>query len=295
MTRTLTASTIPLALAAVTEVAPTVAGVCDRLASQKDATTAATYRARLRPVIAAYGALQAPAALRRLTELETELCSVLGENAAHKAVTLLRAALRDAGFDLLTLVDAAAITGIAIPSLRALVDRGKVCCRDRRRHGRGESMLFDAVELASDLAALDLCPQPGCDKLGIGPSGYCGDHFAQGGRQGAARKERRLLGGKRDWYTVDEAARRLDESRTAITSRCARGELPSEKIGRHRRIPQEAVEQLRKARVGRRTKPKPTAEERDAQRQRVREFWEQPAYNGKPRAIANELDCSKPT
>ncbi|PZS12458.1 MAG: hypothetical protein DLM64_04850 [Solirubrobacterales bacterium] len=287
----------------------TVTEVCERhIASRPDPRTGATYRGRLRPLIARYGDLAAPDALARLAEIERELSTECGEQPAHKAATLLKAALTAAGFEpppLLTLVDARAKHRVAIPSLVALVDnrtRGLpgVRCRARHPHGRGESILFDADELAEDLASLPHCPVEGCEAPGTGPNGYCGEHYGQGGRAGALAAEADLLADKRrDWYTPEEAASLLRESPTTIHSRCKSGELPSEKTGRIRRIPKTAVKQLRKSLAeqprSRQKRPKPTAEERDAQRERVRELWASPAYEGKAGVIAEELGCSKPT
>lgn len=275
----------------------TVSQVCERhVADQPNACTASTYRSRLRPLLARYGELAASDALAALGEAERELTAQCGAGPAHKAVTLLKAALRDAGYELFTLVEASRHHHVAVPSLRELVKSERVRCRDRRPHGRAESILFDSEELADDLAELPSCLAEGCQAAGTGPSGYCGEHFDQGGRRGAARVEAELLTGKRDWYTVGEAARRLRESGMTTSTRIERGELPSERVGRHRRIPRDAVKQLRKQLAKKpRRKPRPTAVQTAARRDQLRGLWPQPKYKDKPGALAAKLGVSKST
>jgi excisionase family DNA binding protein len=151
----------------------------------------------------------------------------------------------------------------------------------------------DAAQLAADLAALTRCQAPGCDAPGAGPSCCCGEHFGHGGRQRARDTEQVLLADpERDWYTADEAARRLRMFPAAIRSKIERGELPGKRVGRHWRIPKLAVEELRKVQRGRRLQTMPTREETAARRQEVRALQQQGLSAPK---IAEELRVDKST
>lgn len=270
----------------------TVSEVCERhLAVLPDPRTVGTYRSRLRPMIVRYGGLPAPDALRKLDDIETELTDELGPAAAHKAVILLKAAARAAGFELLTLIAAAKLEHIAVSSLRALVDEERVRCCYRRTHGSGETLLFDRDQLGEDLRQLERCCEPGCDRPGTGPSGYCGEHFGQGGRRGAAEKEDRTLAARRDWWTVVEAARRAGVAHSTILNALSRGELASDLVGRHRRVPKQALDDWRRAR--RPPAPKLTSEQRAERRRELAELWEQ--GERRPGALADKLGVSKPT
>ena len=227
----------------------TVAEACERhIAAQSDPRTASTYRSRLRPLMLRRGDLAAPEALASLDDLERDLACEVGPERAHKAVTLVRAALREEGFELLTLIDAAAQHNIAIPSLRDLVDGGHVRCRYRRRHGRGESLLFDPDELAEDLERLPRCHEPGCDAPATGTSGHCGEHFAQGGRERAREAERRLLDNpERDWMTAKEATQESGLSPVTVNSAIKAGDRAME-AGR---VPDPQAGELRSTKEGR--------------------------------------------
>lgn len=271
---------------------PTVAEVCERhVATITDARTASTYRARLRSVIAGYGEMATPAALRKLGEIEADLAAESAAVAAHKAVILFKAAARAAGFELLTLIAASELHGVALESLRTLAGEGRIHQCYRRRHGRGDSILFDPDELAEDLRGLERCREPGCDRAGTGPSGFCGEHFGQAGRQGARDKEDRILAAERDWWTVVEAARRAGVAHTMILAAIGRGELPSVKDGRYRQVPKAGLAAWRRARQP--GKPKPTPEQRQARRSEIADLWER-GYR-KPGELAGELRVSKHT
>ena len=267
----------------------TVSEVCERhIAAVADPRTARTCRARLGSVIDRYGELTVPEALRRLGAIEGELAGERGQAAAHKTTILFKASARAAGFELLTLIAARQRYGIAVSSLRVLVDDERVRYCYRHTHGRGEMILFDPDELAEDLRQLDPCREPSCDRAGTGPSGYCGEHFAHGGRAGAAEKEDQTLAARRDWWTVTEAAQRAG---VPVQSAVARGELPSDKVGRHRRVPKAALASWRSTRQPARVMPTP--EQRAARRLRVADAWER--GERQPGVLATELGVSKPT
>ena len=120
-----------------------------------------------------------------------------------------------------------------------------------------------------------VCLAQGCTRTRTGPSGYCGEHFAQGGRDRARERERAVLSDPdRDWYTADEAARICGVFPATIRDKIQRGELPGEKVGRHWRIPKEAVDELGKRTRRRRQHPMPTRQETEARRQEVRTLCE---------------------
>ncbi len=253
----------------------------------------ATYRSLLRPLLDRHGELSPADALARLADIETEFTALIGVTRAHKAVMHVIAALRNAGHALLTLQQASRKHRIADSSLRTLVHDQRIRCRYRHRGGR-ETILFDPDELVADLAALPKCRAPGCQAPGMGRSGCCGEHFSYGGRDRArAREDETLDDPDRDWYTAEEAAKRLGTWWAAIVAMVKRGELPGERVGRHWRIPKQAVEQLRKARRGRPRQTMPTAEQTAARRQEVRRLVEQ--GNLSAPQIARQVDVDKTT
>jgi transposase len=175
--------------------------------------------------------------------------------------------------DALTLVAAGRRFGVAVESLRILADSGRVRCLERRTHGRGVSVTFSAAQLSDDLDGLPQCRAPSCDRPGTGPSGYCGEHFSQGGRERARDAEDDLFASKRDWWSVTEATNRAGGrvSRTRIQQAAERGEFPSEKVGRIRRIPRQPFLAWLKAQP--RGPSKPSRDESEALGQRVVELF----------------------
>lgn len=274
----------------------TVAEVCDRhIAAVPNPRTAATYRTRLRPLTRRYGARPAREALLTIAEIENELAAEHEPQAAHKAVILLKAALAGAGFELLTLVAAAAQHKLAVKSLRALADDGRVRCPYRRTHGRGESLLFDPVELADDLARLPRCLAEDCEKAGTGSTGYCGEHFGEGGRRAARQLEANTLGTERNWYARGEAADAAPCARDTIRKAIDAGELNATKVGRHLRIVKTELHKWAKglppAADRRFGVSKPTAEERAERRGAVKALHDRLSQ----REIAEKLKVSTGT
>jgi excisionase family DNA binding protein len=142
------------------------------------------------------------------------------------------------------------------------------------------------------MGAAMTCPVPGCGNLGAGTSGYCADHFAAGGRQRARRVEQELLASERDWYTLVEAANVSNRPRPNIEAAIRAEELPSEKVGRHRRIPRRAFDEWNAGA----SRPRPTTRLMPAQRQARDERILNYYRAGQPPGwIADTLGCSKPT
>jgi len=140
--------------------------------------------------------------------------------------------------ELVTLTDAAKQHRIAKASLRALVDADRIRYHDRRPHGTAERVTFDAAQLAADLAALPRCQAPHCHAPGTGPTGYCGEHFGEAGRQRAHELERDLLDSERDWYTAKQAASEAPCSLSTLQSALRDGRLAgAQRVGRLWRIP----------------------------------------------------------
>jgi hypothetical protein len=212
--------------------------------AQRNPATRRTYASRLRPILAHLGDLPADTlTASAITNLEARLAEDLGAVPARKAVTLARAALRRAGCqltpeDTLTLVTAARRFGVGVESLRAMADSGLVRHLQRRAHGRGESITFSARQLEADIAALPRCHSPLCSRPGTGPSGYCGEHFGEGGRRAARRAEGEILGGERGWLNLDEAVAQAGCASETLRKALLGGEIPgAERVGRHWRIP----------------------------------------------------------
>lgn len=195
-----------------------------------------------------------------------------------------------------TLIQAAKKHGLHYRSLRDLVDAGDVRCVERRRHGNGESIVFDDEQLREDLEKLPTCRARGCGARAAGTNGYCSEHFGQSGREAAHRAEDELLASARDWYTPREATSVAHCSLATIHSAIATGEFASERVGRHRRIPKVMLEQWAAAaprgqKPGKRSR-KPSAAELAQRREDVA------ALHGDgcgPGAIAKRLGWSKAT
>jgi excisionase family DNA binding protein len=183
---------------------------------------------------------------------------------------------------------------IGIRSLRELVDKGSLRCRERRPHGRGESIVFEQAELEADLAALPPCQAAGCKAAGTGPSGYCGRHFGQGGRARAVKAERDLLGAERDWYTFREAWAEAPCSPTTLSKAIKAGKLSAQLVGRHTRIAKAELHEWAKSLPGNRGAGgrKPSAAQLEARREHVARLH---AQGQSPGQIAQRIGRSKPT
>jgi len=125
------------------------------------------------------------------------------------------------------------------------------------------------------------CLAADCENSRVGPSGYCAEHFGQGGRARAREAEDALLSDPdRDWCTLTETAERCGLRVQAIRERIRRGALPAaEKDGRTWRIPVTAVGELRtEIRENRRRRPlrtMPEPDETEARRSDVRRLHAQ--------------------
>lgn len=195
----------------------------------------------------------------------------------------------------LTLTAAARAHGVAVASLRALVQESRVRCRGFRPHGRGISIIFDAAELAADLDGLPRCRAAHCGQPGTGRTGYCGQHFGHAGRERAQRGERDLLATPgREWFTLDEAMRHAPAARQTILKAIRTGDLCAEKVGRHWRISKAELRHwAEKLPPGRGNGQRKRSRAQVAQ---LRARAASSHANGKrPGAIAEELNVSKPT
>jgi excisionase family DNA binding protein len=277
----------------------TVAAACGTHAAAQDKpATRATYRSRLRPVTDRWGAVTAAEAVAGLTEIQGELTAALGEERARKTLVLLKKALTRAGHDpaagLIGLVAARDEHHVAIASLQALVDLGKIRHREKRPHGRGTSILFDRAELAVDLAALPHCLATACEKPGTGATGYCGDHFGEAGRERAAIAERELLGpSEREWYIAEEAAAAAPCSRTLVLEAIVDRTLPAVKVGRHWHIPRRDLHEWAGRLAPAVERQRPTADEIAIQREQVRHLHEKKKLERG--VIARKLGISRAT
>lgn len=197
--------------------------------------------------------------------------------------------------DPVTLVDAARAHHVSVQRLRELAGDGTIRVRERRPHGRGESLIFSRAELAEDLRRLPGCLAEGCGAPGTGAHGYCGAHGNVAGRQAARRRDREVLtrAAGRTWLHMGEAAAKAEVSRSVIATACLRGELQSTLVGRHRRIEGAdlAAWQEHRATAGRRPPARRTEQARVERRQHVEKLHRQMSL----RDLAETLGVSIPT
>jgi len=190
--------------------------------------------------------------------------------------------------DRISLHAAARESGYNRNSLRAAIDDGRIRCIERQPWGDSDRIYLSRSELAEDLAQLPPCKTAGCEMLALAASGYCGEHFGESGRERAVIAELDVLASDRDWYLAREAARVAGVSLTTLNLDVRSGLLPSEKIGRHRRVTRDALREYRRLKA---SQPRPTttsAEERDARRARIIELDRQGLTHAQ---IATKLHC----
>lgn len=171
-------------------------------------------------------------------------------------------------------------------------------CLERRRHGQGVSFIFDAGELASDLAALPPCLAAGCEALALSPSGLCTRHARVAS---AHLAERALLGDPdRDWYTEVEATAAAGVSTPTLARARRRGEISATRVGRHLRYDRAEVAGWRRtwtrepSKGPRRGQPRRRLDAAELQRRR-HQVGKLFAEGETPCRIARLIGWSKPT
>src|SRR4051812_2973772 len=86
----------------------------------------------------------------------------------------------------LTLAEAKRETGISKESLRFAIDSGALIARKGQRElvpgrlGTRTHWIILRADISRWLASLHSCRYPGCDRLGVGPTGCCSGPHAQG-------------------------------------------------------------------------------------------------------------------
>jgi excisionase family DNA binding protein len=172
--------------------------------------------------------------------------------------------------------------------LRGAIDDGRIRSVGRRPTGAGVRILLSEAQLLEDVGSLPPCGAQDCWQLAWRKHGYCPGHAFRAAVDAARSAAANVVECRRDWYHATEAAEIAGASLATIYRAINDGDLPSEKVGRHRRIPKQALREWRRTprRPGNRTSP----EERAVRQARVLEL------DGlTPVQIAKELGCSTST
>jgi excisionase family DNA binding protein len=189
--------------------------------------------------------------------------------------------------DLFSLAAAAKRYGVDRKALRGAIDDGRVRSVKRQPTGAGVRILLSAAQLVEDVRSLPPCGAQDCQQPAWREHGYCSEHAFWAAVDAARSAASDVVDRRRDWYHATEAAEIAGVSLATIYKAINKGELPSEKVGRHRRIPKRALREWRK--IPRRPGNRTSLEERTARRARVLELDRDGLT---PVQIAKELGCS---